>query len=94
MGPTRSVVRNYFWFTKNIYVSFGDNSNLGWNTNCGGRDTEVCVSRNTENFIKSTCVYLKISQFHVFFSNFSRVRIFFNNNILILVPESMHSGVF
>ena len=48
----------------------------------------LCGGRNTENLIESTCFYLKIRQFHVFCSKFSRVRMFCNDYHSKLVPES------
>ena len=49
--------------------------------------------RNTDILIKSEFFYLKSSQVRVFCSNFSRFRMFWNDDHSKLVPESTHSGV-
>ena len=49
----------------------------------------LCGGRNTENLIESTRFYLKISQVHMFCSNFSRVCMFCDDNRSKSVPESM-----
>ena len=54
----------------------------------------LCGSINIESLIKSRCFNIKSSQFHVFFSNFSRVRLFCDDDCLKLVPESMCSRVY
>ena len=46
--------------------------------------------RNTENLIKSTCFYLKISRVHEFCLNFSRVHMFCDDDCSKLVPELNH----
>ena len=48
----------------------------------------LCGDRNTENLIESTCFYLKISRVHVFCSNFSRIRMFCDDDHSRLVQES------
>ena len=50
--------------------------------------------RKKENLIKSRCFYLKISWFHVFYSDFSQVRIFCDDYHSKLVPESTRPGIF
>ena len=52
----------------------------------------LCGGINTENLIESICLYLKISQFHVFCLNFSRVFMFCNDECSELVPESTRPG--
>ena len=49
----------------------------------------LCGGRKTDSLINSTYFYLKISQVHVFCSNSNRVGMFYNDNHLKLVPESM-----
>ena len=54
----------------------------------------LCGVIKTENLIKSTCFYPKTSRVHVFCSNFSRVRIFCDEDHLKVVPESNRPGIF
>ena len=54
----------------------------------------LCGGINTDKFIKFACFYLKISQVHVFFSNFSLLHMFFGGDHSILLPESKHTGGF
>ena len=49
----------------------------------------LCGGRKTENLIESTCFYLKISRVHVFCSNFSRVRMFCDDDHSKLVGGSL-----
>ena len=49
----------------------------------------LCGGRNTYNFIKSTCFYIKISPVHMFVSNYSQVCIFCDDEHLKLVTESV-----
>ena len=53
----------------------------------------LCGGRKTENLIKSTCFYLKISRVHVFFSKFSQVYMFCNGDCLKLLLEPNRTGV-
>ena len=63
-----------------------DNWNLVWKTNCGSRNIEGSLrDRNTEKLIKYTCFHLNISIVHVFFSNFSRVHMFCDEDCSKLV---------
>ena len=48
----------------------------------------LCGGRKTENLIESASFHLKISQFHVFCSDFRQVHMFCNDNHSKLVPES------
>ena len=76
-------------------MNFKENSNFGWREKSGGRNTwDALGGRNTENLIKFACFYIKNSQFHVFFSNFSRVCMFCDDDCSKLVPESTESGGF
>ena len=60
------------FFTKRLCVNSKKYPNLGWKTKSGGRNIEDALwGRNTKNLIESTYFYLKISQFHVFCSDFS-----------------------
>ena len=54
----------------------------------------LCGGRKIENLIESTCFHLKICQVHVFCSNFSRVRMFCDDDHLKLIPEYMQPGIF
>ena len=49
----------------------------------------LCVGRNTKNLVESTCFYLKVSQVNVSSSKFSQICMFFDDDGLKLVPESM-----
>ena len=49
---------------------------------------------NTDSLINSAFLNLKISQFHMFCSNFSRVRMFCGDNSSKFVPESTQPGGF
>ena len=51
-------------------------------------------SRKTENLIDSTFFHLKISRVHVFCLDFSRNRMFCDDDHLKLVPESTQPGGF
>ena len=53
----------------------------------------LCVDINTNNLIEFTYFYVNLSRVHVCFSNFSRVRMFCDEDRLELVPESTRSGV-
>ena len=62
----------------------------------------LCGGIKTDNLIMSTFFYLnncwvrvllsKVSWFHVFSLNFSRVHMFYDDNPLKLVPESTQPG--
>ena len=74
-------------------MNFKENSNLVWKTKSDGRNIEDALwELKRDNLIESTCNYLKVSQVHVFCSNFSRVRLFCVEDHSKLVPESAQPG--
>ena len=58
----------------------------------GGIKKTLCGGINIESLIESTCIYLKISQFHGFCLDLSQVRMFYNDGRSKLVPGSTQSG--
>ena len=54
----------------------------------------LCGGRKIENLIESTCFNLKVSRVHMFYSIFSQVYMFFNDDNLKLVTESTQPGSF
>ena len=50
--------------------------------------------RKIDDLNESMCFYLKISRVHMFCSNFSQVRMFYDDNHSKLVPEYRQPGGF
>ena len=73
------------FFVKSLCANLKKNSNSGWKKKVAVYIQKLLLG-GRKKLIKSTCFYLKISQVHVFCSNFSRACMFYDDNHYKLVP--------